>query len=75
MTVFISDFRFRSGYTILTLVRTHIWAYKKAGNRPRRPTDSVSSPSKITDRLLNILQRTSDNIDFLIEAVKSEKLA
>lgn len=63
---------FNPGYTILTLVRTHIFAYKKAGNRARRPDTSVSSPSKITDRLFDILQRTPDCIDFLVEAV-SEK--
>lgn len=61
--------RCRLGYTILTLVRTHIWAYRKAGNQPRKPTDSASSPSKITDRLLYILQEPPNVVDFLIEAV------
>lgn len=62
-----------SGHTILTLVRTHIFAYKKAGNRPRRPADSVSSPSKITDRLFQILQHTPGTVDFLTEAVRQSR--
>lgn len=53
----------------MTLVRTHIWAYKKADNKPCKPTASASSPSEITDRLLYILQQTPETIDFLFEAV------
>lgn len=54
------------------MVRTHIFAYKKAGNKPRRPDSSVSSPSKIADRLLDILKNTRENIDFLDQAVSKK---
>lgn len=67
----VCDCRFHLGYTMLTLIRIHIFAYKNAGNKARLPIDSVSSPSKIADRLLHILQQTRNSLDFLIEAVKA----